>query len=347
MPAERASYFMDSIFACLASERDMSMKRNLITRRKLLVAASALGAGATAAGRGIGTAWADDYPSHDLRWIIYQSPGGLIDGSTRGIQPFLKQQRFNSTVDYVRGASGRIARTQLYRSEPDGYAIMTEASPEEVLGEVVYNADYKVAEFQPVFGWFRNAFNICVLKTSPMKSFADFIATAKTRKVTIGTLGKGGPSHIQLSILNKKLGLQLQLVHFDGGAPAFTAVAGGHIDASIGGSTSTQWASTVNFLAVFRDGRDPALPDVPTVAELGHDVTPVNEVIYANTGPKVPAERVAKLADAFAKAFADPALMEQQKKLGVFAKPILGAELRQSIQSMYALVNEHKAELAG
>jgi len=316
-----------------------------LSRRQVFTGAAALGTAAATIGSSGANAQA--YPSQEIRWIIYQSPGGLIDGSTRALQPYLKQQGFSSRVEYVRGASGRIARTQLYRSQPDGYTIMTEASPEEVLGEVVYNAEYKVAEFQPVFGWFVNAFNIYVKKDSPIKSFADFIKEAKSRTITIGTLGKGGPSHLQLAVLKKKLSLKLQFVHFEGGAPSYSAVLGGHIESAIGGSSSARNIDTVSFLAVFRDGRDPALPNVPTVAELGHDVPPVNEVIYANTGPKVPANRIAKLAEAFKKAFENPDHLKQQKNLGVYPKLMSSDDLRKIIKNMYALVNEHKAELAG
>lgn len=317
--------------------------RKALTRRTVIA-----GAAAVAASRlGVSGADAETYPSQEIRWIIYQSPGGLIDGSTRAIQPYLKQQGFASRVEYVRGASGRIARTQLSRSKPDGYTIMTEASPEEVLGEVVYNAEYKVAEFEPVFGWFVNAFNIYVNKSSPIKTFADFMKEAQSRPVTIGTLGKGGPSHLQLAVLRKKLGLKLQFVHFEGGAPAYSAVLGNHVESAVGGSTSRRWIDTVSFLTVIRKGRDPALPDVPTIAELGHDITPINEVIYANTGPKVPADRIAKLAAAFKKAFENPTHVKQQQNLGVFPTLMTADDLRTIIKSMYALVNEHKDELKG
>lgn len=318
-----------------------------LTRRDLLTSATGFGAAVAASGLNLTAAEADTYPSQEIRWIIYQSPGGLIDGSTRAAQPFLKQQGFDSRIEYVRGASGRIARKQLFRSQPDGYTLMTEASPEEVLGEVVYGAEYKVAEFQPVFGWFVNAFNIYVPKASSIKTFADFIKEAKSRTVTIGTLGKGGPSHLQLAVLREKLGLKLQFVHFQGGAPAHSAVLGNHIEAAIGGSTSSSWIDTVSFLAVFRAGRDPALPDIPTVAELGYTITPINEVIYANTGPKVPADHIAKLADAFAKAFNDPEHIKLQKSLGVYPTLMTSADLKKIIISMFGLVNEYKAELAG
>jgi tripartite-type tricarboxylate transporter receptor subunit TctC len=318
-----------------------------MTRRGLMTGAAVLGATSALPGFGIGQAAADGYPAQDIRWIIYQSPGGLIDGSTRAIQPYLKQEGFASQIEYVRGASGRIARAQLFRSPPDGYTIMTEASPEEVIGEIIYNAEYKVVEFQPVFGWFVNAFNICVLKDSPIKTFADFVKAAKSRKVTIGTLGKGGASHLQLAILRTKLGLDLQFVHFDGGAPAYTALQGGHIETAVGASSSISWGDTVNFLVVFRDGRDPAIPDAPTTGELGYDITPINEVIYANAGPGVPADRIQKLAGAFAKAFQNPEHLKQQKNLGVYAKPMTSADLRAIVQKMYGLVQENKAELSG
>jgi tripartite-type tricarboxylate transporter receptor subunit TctC len=300
-----------------------------------------------AARLGVGSAAAQTYPAQAIRWIVYQSPGGLIDGSTRAIQPYLKAQGFQTEIEYVRGASGRIARTQLFRAPPDGYTIMTEASPEEILGEVVYGADYKVAQFQPVFGWFVNAFNVYVLKSSPIKSFQDFVKEAKSRKVTIGTLGKGGPSHLQLAILRSKLGLNLQLVHFEGGAPAYAAVQGGHIETAIGGSSSNRWADTVSFLGVFRDGRDPAIPDSPTVAEMGYDITSINEVIYANAAPGTPADRIAKLADAFAEAFKNPEHVTQQQSLGVFPKLMSAGDIRQIIETRYPLVQEHKAELSG
>ncbi len=75
------------------------------SRRKFLETTIA-SAGLAAASR---FASAQAYPSQALRWIIYQSPGGLIDTSSRTLQPYLAEQGFNSVFEYVRGASGRIA----------------------------------------------------------------------------------------------------------------------------------------------------------------------------------------------------------------------------------------------
>lgn len=302
-------------------------------------------AGGLALASAAGSSFAQAYPSQFVKWIIYQSAGGLIDTSSRLIQPYLAEQGINTVFDYVRGASGRIARTQLYRSKPDGYTIMTEASPEEVLGEVVYNAEYKVKEIQPVIGWFVNAFNLYVRKDSPIQSFDDLIKAGRSRRVTVATLGHGGPSHLQIMLLRSALNLDLLPVPFAGGAPAYVALAGGHVDMAIGGSSSASRADKVNFIGVFRDGRDPALPNVPTVAELGHKIAPVNEVIYISTGPGVPADRIQRLQQAVAKVIDNPEHVEKQKKVGVFPKIIPAADLQKMITSYYGFVTEYKSEL--
>lgn len=307
-------------------------------------------AGKTAlAGAGLGLlprlSQAQAWPSQTIRWIIFQSPGGLIDTSSRMLQPYLAEQGINTVFDYVRGASGRIARTQLYRSKPDGYTIMTEAMPQEILGEVVDGADYKVNELQPIMGWFVNAFTLYVRADSKIRTFDDFIRTARAQRMTIGTLGHGSPSHLQITLLGSILNLNLQPIPFAGGAPAIVAVLGGHLDAAIGGSSTARSADKLTFLTVFRDGRDPALPMVPTTEELGHKIPPINEVIYLQTGPGVPAERVQRMTQAMARAIENPEHIEKQKKFGVYVKALTAANLRQQIAEGYGFVNKYKSEL--
>lgn len=313
------------------------------TRRDFLKSA-ALGATLAATGLPV-RARAQAYPAKSLQWIIYQSAGGLIDTSTRAIQPYLQQQGFNTVLEYVRGASGRIARTKLYKAEPDGYTIMTEASPEEVLGEVIYSADYKSREFEPIYGWFVNSFNLYVQKKSEIRTLKQLQEAAQKKRMTVASIGKGGPSHLQLALLKNRLKMNLEVVHFAGGTPAYTALMGGHVDVAIGGSTSVRYSDTVNFLTVFRDGRDPALPEVPTAAQEGFDVPPINEVIYVNTTPKVPADRVQALIAAFTKAFQSPEHVERQKKLGVFPTLLTRDDLKASLDKMFELVGRFKSEL--
>jgi tripartite-type tricarboxylate transporter receptor subunit TctC len=54
------------------------------------------------------------FPAREINWIIYQAPGGSIDTTARIIQPYLEKNGVKTSLDYVLGAGGRVARTKLH-----------------------------------------------------------------------------------------------------------------------------------------------------------------------------------------------------------------------------------------
>src|SRR5262249_42503692 len=109
-----------------------------------------------------------------------------------------------------------------------------------------------------------------------------------------------------LAALQKELNLPFGMVHFEGSGKAYPAVMGGHVDAAISGPGSgSRMRESLHFLAVTGEAREKALPDVPTLTQLGFRVTPIDQIWYAMATPKVPDERIATLSAAFAKAFED------------------------------------------
>ena len=82
----------------------------------------------------------EKFPARDISWIIYQAPGGSIDTTARIIQPYLEKQGVKTSLDYVLGAGGRVARTKLYTARPDGYVMMTESAPGGAIDEVIGRA---------------------------------------------------------------------------------------------------------------------------------------------------------------------------------------------------------------
>src|SRR3546814_12451702 len=80
-------------------------------------------------------AFAETYPARDLMWLVHQAPGGLIDSTTRVALPYLERHGFGATIEYLSGASGRIARAELFNARPDGHMIMTDRSEERRRGK--------------------------------------------------------------------------------------------------------------------------------------------------------------------------------------------------------------------
>ena len=322
-------------------------KMSGIHRRDFLAHAgkAALGVTATASvGPLVSSAAAQEhFPSREINWIIYQAPGGSIDTTARIIQPYLEKAGIKTTLEYVLGAGGRVARTKVFTARPDGYAMMTESAPGGAIDEVIGRASYKASEFIPIYGWSVISWQLCVKKDSPLRTFKDLVDECKKRRVVIGTIGRGGSSHIQLAALQKEVNIPFGMAHFDGSGKAYPAVLGGHVDVAISGPASgSRMSDSLHFLGVTGEEREPALPDVPTLKEQGFNVTPIDQLWYALTTPKVPNDRIALLSAAFEKAFQDKALLEQMKKAGESIRLLTRPQIETMVAKQADVIEKYK-----
>ncbi len=105
----------------------------------------------------------------------------------------------------------------------------------------------------------------------------------------MGTDSRAGDDHINLRMLENKLGLEFNIVHYNSGAEKVAAVVSGETDFALGGVSSFfgQFKSgEINILAVIQDKPSPFLPEVPTLAKPGYQVDPMsnNFVVSAPAG---------------------------------------------------------------
>lgn len=283
------------------------------------------------------------FPARDVNWIIYQAPGGSIDTTARIIQPYLEKNGVKTSLEYVLGAGGRVARSKLFTARPDGYLMMTESAPGGAIDEVIGRAGYKASEFVPIYGWSVVSWQICVKKDSPIQTFQQLVDECKKRRVVIGTIGRSGSSHIQLAALQKELNVPFGMVHFEGSGKAYPAVLGGHVEAAISGPGSgSRMRDSLRFLAVTGAEREKALPDVPTLREQGFQVTPIDQIWYAMSTPKVSEDRIAVLSAAFAKAFEDKMLWEQMQKAGEYLKILTRPQIEAMVKQQAEVIEKYK-----
>lgn len=315
------------------------MTNRSLSRRRVLHGTAALAA-STLVGS---TAHAQTYPAKELNWIVYHPPGGSLDVSTRIIAPYLEAQGFKSVIDYVTGAGGRIARTKLFNSPPDGYTLLTQVAPGSVVDQMLYQVPYKVTDFEPLYGWASPGYQLCVKKDSPMRTFEDLLHECRKRRVTIASLGRSGSPHIQLLIMRKELDMPFDIVHFDGSSPAYTAVAGGHVDACLGGPGSgARMADRLHFVAMLGTKREEVIADVPTLDEQGFKCTLLRQIFYAEAPPRVPADRIAKLAAAFANAFEDPELSKRLSGSGEYVTKVPREEIQEANKVHLAVITQYR-----
>ncbi len=275
-------------------------------------------------------AWGADYPTKPITVLQGFAPGGGSDVLAQATQPYLEKILGKSFVNqYIPGATGGIAWTQLARTaSKDGYTISITNTP-MLMTNYIMNADFKynIKDFEPIAN---------VVKESRYKTAEQFIAAAKANpgKITVGNSGVGGDDFFTTLIMEKASGLKFQMVPFSGDGPSWQAAMGNKIDASFNnlGITYPQIAAgNLRPLLLFAEKRDPSIPNVPTAKEFGFNVVSGSSRGYS--APKgIPVEAKNKLIAAFVEMSKDPAFL---KGLADRALPIdfkVGDEYRKYLE---------------
>ena len=277
-------------------------------RRALLAALCVLAAPAIAA-----------YPDRPVKLIVPWAAGGDTDVIYRAFSPHLQKHLGGQTVVIanVGGASGTKGAKEAKDSAADGYTIF---AVHDSIHSTYYTgvADVRWEDFEPIC---LVSATPSIVTASPKTPWADMkamVADAKARpgQVSVGA-SLGSTSHFFPALVEKAAGIKFKYVPYDGTAPRMNALLGGHID--MGESNLTQKgkvdAGELKFLAIATDKRVPELPNVPTLKELGINVTyAVNRGLLALKG--TPPEAKAKLDAACAAAAKEPAFAEAMSKQG-------------------------------
>ncbi len=210
-----------------------------------------------------------------LYWQAFP-PGGESDVSARHQQVVLKKKcaAMDTIIQYKAGAGGGLMWGQMNNLPGDGQNVVGINLPHIVFQPIEGEVQYKTADITPVY-WFHYTPDVLVVpENSPIKSFAEFIATAKASpgKMNLGGSGLNSANHAAHERLNAAFGIKSTYVPYKGTGDMSMAVVGAQIDGAV---TYTPFAiankGKVRALAVAMDKRHPLMPNVPTFRELGVD----------------------------------------------------------------------------
>lgn len=223
-----------------------------------------------------GGAFAQDYPSRPLHWIVPFAPGGSGDGLARIVGPELSEALGQPVVIENRpGGNTSIAALAVTHAAPDGYTVLQAVDSTFALPVLYRNLPYRFeAELTPIGIMVEqprllssNPHNV------PAKSFQEFVAYARAHPGRIN-LGVGtGVGQLTAEHLKAATGIDVVVVPFKGGNQSAPALLAGTVDVVLGEITSilpNVKSGRVRALATTRRERATVLPEVPTLAELGY-----------------------------------------------------------------------------
>lgn len=281
-----------------------------------------------------------EYPSKAVRVVVPYAPGGAVDLVSRRIAQQLTEQTGSSFfVDNKPGGTGTIGITQVTRSTPDGYTLLTNDMTYAILPHVFNKLawDYD-KDLVPVAAFNFAPTAIVVAADSKFKTLADLIAfgQANPGKLNYGTGGAGTMPHFSTEAL--KMAGKFDAVHvpFKGNGEATMALLTNTIDfqiASTAGVMGQINGGKVRLLAVSGKERLKVIPNVPTFGEAGLP----NYSVVNFTGlwvPKgTPAAVVQRLEREISIAMKGSTMTEYADSIGALPTLVLGADFAQLLKN--------------
>jgi tripartite-type tricarboxylate transporter receptor subunit TctC len=225
----------------------------------------------------LGTAaWAQDFPTGPITFVVSFPPGGSIDVVMRAIAPKLHERLGKPVVIENRaGAGGNIAAAAVAKAPPDGHTLLAPASSLAANPTLVKNMPFDThKDLQAVALVFRTPLALVVNPNVPIKSVKELIATLKEKpgSLNFGHSGAGAAIFLAAELFQTMTGTKMNGVAYRGAPPALNDVIAGHIQvmfADAGSVSPAIGAGKVRALGVSSTTRVPAMPNVPTIAEAG------------------------------------------------------------------------------
>ena len=216
-----------------------------------------------------------NYPNKPIRIIDGFPPGGPTDFLARAIAPhMLERLKQNMVIDNRPGAGGSMAAELTKNARPDGYTLMLVTSGTHAINASLYSklAYDPIRDFTPI-ALAANGANVLVVPPQlPVYSVKELIALARAKpgELNFASSGVGTTVHLSGELFNTMAGVKTTHVPHKGAPEALTNVIAGRVQfmvASMASSLQMVSSGRLRALGVTSPRRQPALPDVPAIAE--------------------------------------------------------------------------------
>lgn len=219
---------------------------------------------------------AQTYPSRPVKIISPFPPGGGTDLVARTVgQSLADRNKWQVVIENKAGAGGAIGLGEAKKAEPNGYELVVGQMDNLILAPWLSRVSFdSVKDFTPIALIGKSPIVLVTGKASRFATFGDAVAAVKGEpaSVTLGSAGNGTLAHLLIELMRTRTDTRFRHVPYRGSTPAMTDLLGGHLDiggVSIASALPLIRSGEVRALAVSSRGRNPSLPDVPSLVELG------------------------------------------------------------------------------
>lgn len=282
------------------------------------------------------------YPDKPIRLVVGFPPGQATDviarAAAKKLQDVLGQPVI---VDNKPGAAGIIGSETVAKAAPDGYTLLVSSSGPMAINPSLYSklTYHPVRDFEPVTLLSIVPLFLAVNPAFPAQSAADLVKMAKAQpgKINYGSGGSGITSHLTMELLKHEQGINLTHVPYKGSPAAITDLIGGQVQVMFDTGPALlphMRNGKLRILAVASKNRNPAAPDVPTMAEAGLGAFEAPAWIGLSAPKGTPREIIQALHKALDTSWREaPEVRQQMTALGAEATSMTPEQFTRYIQS--------------
>jgi tripartite-type tricarboxylate transporter receptor subunit TctC len=270
------------------------------------------------------------YPNKPIRILVGFTPGGNSDIISRVVGNKMGELLGTQVVvENKPGAGGAIATEAAARSAPDGYTLLNTPLATAVIETLSKTIRYEFGKDIVAVGPQAETANILVVHASlGVKTVAELVALAKSQpgQIQYATAGRGSATHLNHELFNMVAGIKTIPVHYRGGSEALKDVVSGQVKMMFPAVSAAQElvkGGRLIALATTGPKRDPAFPELPTVAESGYPGFDVRLWMGLTAPSGTPGDVIKRLDEANRKALESPEIQRTLASQG-FA-PVIGS----------------------
>jgi putative tricarboxylic transport membrane protein len=286
-------------------------------------------------------------PTKEVEFVIPFAVGGGADLLARVIHKIITEDKLVPVpVALVNkpgggGAAGIGYMTAARKNDPNTIVLVNGSTQ---ITPIITPTARTLTEVQPVMNMMLDDFVFFVKADAPWKTAAEFVKDAKSKPAKTYNFSTGGTTDVMaVTVLAKSTGTELNMINFNSGGEALTALLGGHVHATLGNPLEFMGhlqKGAVRAIGVFRDNRFTLLPNVPTMKEQG--INAPNFQMWRGVGvPKgVPAEAAKYWEGVMAKVVASAQFKAYLKDNAASEAPIAGAAFEKFLANQERLYRD-------
>ncbi|QWD91123.1 tripartite tricarboxylate transporter substrate binding protein [Polynucleobacter sp. MWH-Braz-FAM2G] len=294
---------------------------------------------ATGLAIGMACSHAQSYPNRTVKMIVPLTTGSGADIAGRVVAKSLSETWKQSVIIENRpGAGGLIGTGVVVNADPDGYTLLVQSA-----SYAANPAIYKKLPYDPL----KSLTDVAILGQTPYvmvtaadgpyQTIRDLVIAAKSKpdEITFASAGVGSSTHLAAEYFNQMMGIKLTHVPYKGSPEAIQDTMSGRtafymapLDTAIGQLKGGK----LRALGVTSKTRNPAIPDIPSVAEQGYANFEIGLWFGVWAPAATPSAIVNKINKDINQAMLDPEVKAAYESKGIKATPMSPAEFSKFVR---------------